>query len=195
MFCSNCGNQINNNQAFCPHCGAPTGAINDRPMTPAPSGNRSNQPLIIITAVIGLIIIVLLILFFTGVFSPNREKTQPSSPATETIQVVKEVQVIETPAAPAAAPASRPAYTSSNDPYAFVSTRYLTDADLAGRSRSELRIMRNAIYAHHGYKFKSADLRKYFSQFSWYVPSRSVVSPSEMSRVEQSNLSLIQSWE
>ena len=36
--------------------------------------------------------------------------------------------------------------------------------------RSQLRILRNCIFARHGYEFKSADLREFFSQFDWYEP-------------------------
>lgn len=37
-------------------------------------------------------------------------------------------------------------------------------------TKEELRLMRNTIYAQYGYDFKSADLKKYFSQFAWYMP-------------------------
>ncbi len=37
-------------------------------------------------------------------------------------------------------------------------------------SREELRLLRNTIYAQHGYIFKDKDLRDYFSQFEWYLP-------------------------
>lgn len=36
---------------------------------------------------------------------------------------------------------------------------------------SELRILRNAIYAFHGYVFKSADLDRYFKKCDWYFPN------------------------
>jgi hypothetical protein len=42
--------------------------------------------------------------------------------------------------------------------------------ELNSRSSADLRKMRNHIYAKYGYKFKSADLQKYFSEFDWYEP-------------------------
>jgi len=48
------------------------------------------------------------------------------------------------------------------------SERLLTDADIAGMSKQDLRIARNEIYARHGYIFGSADLKAYFSGCSWY---------------------------
>jgi hypothetical protein len=37
-------------------------------------------------------------------------------------------------------------------------------------SKEELRLLRNTIYAQYGYDFINPDLKKYFSQFAWYMP-------------------------
>lgn len=37
-------------------------------------------------------------------------------------------------------------------------------------SSKELRLIRNYIFARHGYKFNSMDLKEYFSKYSWYTP-------------------------
>jgi hypothetical protein len=37
-------------------------------------------------------------------------------------------------------------------------------------SKKDLDLMRNTIYAQHGYAFSSKDLQDYFSQFDWYMP-------------------------
>ncbi len=39
-------------------------------------------------------------------------------------------------------------------------------------SAKELRIMRNEIYARHGWNFSSADLKEYFSSKPWYKPAK-----------------------
>lgn len=71
----------------------------------------------------------------------------------------------------------------------------LSPSDLAGLSKGELRILRNTIYARHGRRFKSADLRNYFSGFSWYYPTCDEVPVSELSAIERHNISLIQQYE
>jgi hypothetical protein len=38
------------------------------------------------------------------------------------------------------------------------------------KSKEELKILRNTVYAQHGYAFKTKDLQDYFSQFEWYMP-------------------------
>lgn len=43
-----------------------------------------------------------------------------------------------------------------------------TKEDLALYDKSQLRLIRNAIFARKGYQFKSKDLQDYFHQFRWY---------------------------
>ncbi len=50
----------------------------------------------------------------------------------------------------------------------FSNSRYVTEDDLKGLSKEELRIARNEIYARKGYIFKSPELVKYFEGKSWY---------------------------
>lgn len=78
--------------------------------------------------------------------------------------------------------------------YDWLSTSYVTYDDLRYKSGSDLRIMRNYIFARHGYKFKSKDLQDFFAQYSWYVPRYSDVS-SSLNKIEKSNIQTIKSWE
>lgn len=71
----------------------------------------------------------------------------------------------------------------------------LTDSDVAGLSKSQIRILRNTIYARHGRKFKSADLRDYFSGFSWYHGVYDEISPNSLSDIERHNIVLLQKYE
>ena len=83
---------------------------------------------------------------------------------------------------------------STGDDYEWLCERPATDSDLADKSPSELRIMRNYIFARHGYIFRSDDLREYFSQYDWYVPTSSNVT-GELSQLEKDNISLIKAYE
>lgn len=74
------------------------------------------------------------------------------------------------------------------------STRELVHQDVVGMSKSDLRILRNWIYAKHGYIFKSSDLRKYFSNKSWYSPKYADVS-SRLSKIERRNVQFIKCYE
>lgn len=83
----------------------------------------------------------------------------------------------------------------ANDYSDIVCNVALTDADVAGLSRSEIRILRNTIYARHGRTFKSADLNNYFRGFSWYRPYRKEVPPSELNSTEKHNIALFSKYE
>jgi hypothetical protein len=49
-------------------------------------------------------------------------------------------------------------------PYDVACERKLTEDDLAGMSKKELRLMRNWIFARHGYIFSTTEMRNYFEQ-------------------------------
>jgi len=83
---------------------------------------------------------------------------------------------------------------SGDNPYQWLSERLATADDLAGKSQSELRIMRNTIYAMHGYIFKTADMKEHFGNLSWYQARKNDVS-SELSSIERKNVMLIQRYE
>lgn len=78
--------------------------------------------------------------------------------------------------------------------YDWLCHRRVTEDDLAGKSKKELRIMRNYIFARHGYIFKSKSLKRYFKQFEWYSPKRKNVT-REMSLIELDNVSFIKAYE
>lgn len=50
----------------------------------------------------------------------------------------------------------------------------ISDFDLAILSNSDLRILRNMIYAKYGNIFSSSDLTNYYSNFAWYKPFKKV---------------------
>ena len=78
-----------------------------------------------------------------------------------------------------------------------LSSRRLRESDLAGMSSGELSILRNAIYARHGYRFNRDDLFDYFSNFSWYNPvtSNMTAAYNSMSSVERYNVDFIRRHE
>jgi len=61
-------------------------------------------------------------------------------------------------------------------------------------NNESLRLLRNLIYAKHGYSFKSEDLQKVFSDFSWYKID-SQFSEDKLSNLEKSWVRDIQRYE
>lgn len=83
------------------------------------------------------------------------------------------------------------AYRDDN-PYEWLSQRKYSWEEFARRASSpaQYRIWRNAMFARHGYIFKSADLREHFSQFTWYVPRYKTVT---LTAVEVHNVNVLKS--
>lgn len=75
-------------------------------------------------------------------------------------------------------------------------TKSLTDEDLKGMDKSELRYAINEMYARKGWHFDfGGDYYEYFSKKSWYKPDKSLESPSDasakFSETENVNLATI----
>ena len=81
------------------------------------------------------------------------------------------------------------------------SQRLFTDADLRGLSKGklgQLEILRNGIYARHGYIFKGDDLRAYFSKKDWYKPLYNIdtyVFDNFFNDYEKKNVGSIKNYE
>ena len=76
--------------------------------------------------------------------------------------------------------------------YPITRVRKLVFADIANLSKSQLRIMRNEIYARHGYIFSSPDLTSYFGSKPWYIPTSKTVN---LNSIESYNVNFIKQYE
>ncbi|MBN2496031.1 MAG: YARHG domain-containing protein [Deltaproteobacteria bacterium] len=74
--------------------------------------------------------------------------------------------------------------------------RELDDSALSTCTKSELRLLRNAIFARHGFCFRSRELRAHFGRFDWYRPDPKANARLEggqgLGELEQRNLERIQ---
>lgn len=78
--------------------------------------------------------------------------------------------------------------------YPQASDRLLTSDDVSNLTGWELKIMRNEIFARHGYIFKKEEMRNYFMYEKWYVPRYENVDDM-LSDVEKKNIELIKRYE
>jgi hypothetical protein len=75
------------------------------------------------------------------------------------------------------------------------SVALLKKEDVENMYKRDLEIMRNAIYARHGYSFKNRQMRYFFdNQVSWYIPVSTDVS-KELTELEKTNIDLIKRYE
>ncbi|WP_321308585.1 YARHG domain-containing protein [Marinifilum fragile] len=71
--------------------------------------------------------------------------------------------------------------------FPFSSKRILRSHDLSALNKEEYDIMRNEIFADHGYIFKTKKWKEYFANQSWYVPKYDNVN-NELTVVEKINI-------
>ena len=61
-------------------------------------------------------------------------------------------------------------YYFSVEEYDWLSYEYVSGSDISDLTDEQIDLLRNYIYAKHGYIFKTEFYRRYFSQFRWYRP-------------------------
>jgi len=91
-------------------------------------------------------------------------------------------------------PAREYKYNAKAGAYPQSSSKLLKEADVENLRPEELRIMRNEIYARHGYSFKLAEMRAHFEPLDWYVPT-AVNITTKLTDIEKKNAALIKRYE
>lgn len=74
------------------------------------------------------------------------------------------------------------------------SQRLLSEEDVWNYNSEELRLMRNEIYARHGYSFKIKDMRYHFEDQDWYMPVTTDIRTA-ITDIEVQNIELIYEYE
>lgn len=85
-------------------------------------------------------------------------------------------------------------YSTTNGDYPKASQELLTEADVENMNGDELELMRNEIYARHGYSFKNKTMRYYFEEKDWYIPMGIDVR-HKLTDTEVKNIELIYRYE
>ena len=70
------------------------------------------------------------------------------------------------------------------------SKQSLTEKELKNLRKLDLEIIKNAIYARHGYSFKKQTFRSFFEQTDWYIPVSNDVE-KELTPMEKSNIAML----
>lgn len=149
---------------------------------PAPKNNTKIFA-IVGAAVVAVIVVVACIISFSS--SGDYQQEEATASVTEAYADTASAEVAE---------AVEEVEDMSFDRYRWLQERYATEEDIEGMTSEELRIMRNFIFAYHGYIFNSDDLSEYFSQYPEYTPEYSYVT-SDLNPVELENIEFIKSYE
>lgn len=74
------------------------------------------------------------------------------------------------------------------------SNEELTSDFVSNLSKADIFILRNSIFARHGFAFRDKQLRMYFEQFDWYMPIFGDVK-DDLTEVEKRNIDLLFRYE
>ena len=223
IVCKKCGKKLSDRAPRCPHCGDVRTNENQPPQTPqtpqppqppqqhqptgpkpptqqpssaptqssAKAGGRLNSTHVIIIVaalVVGIGIGIAAVLLTRE--DNEVKKPEPIEASYSTTDDGEEQHIEADEFQPDAAAAA------AEEDFIWLSDSSITLEDIIdhGYDNSDVRILRNAIFARHGYRFKSQDLQEYFSQFSWYIPRFDDVT-SHLSEVERENIKFLKSLE
>ncbi|RDY23801.1 YARHG domain-containing protein [Romboutsia maritimum] len=74
--------------------------------------------------------------------------------------------------------------------------RYLTEGELSKHTKPKLALIRNEIFARHGYIFENEPYKTYFSAKQWYKVDESFKGDSQqLNKYEEKNINLIKKLE
>ncbi len=205
--CENCGASVSNLGTKCPKCGTPIRKGNDgsaNEVTPAKPKRRHCGMVGLVVAVIVVAVGAAAFLLLDGKpqavevsdsdnyqeeYSDDAEDyLDPSANWDDNYQEEYSDDAEDHPANAGTAGGSLIALGN------IASSRKLVYSDISSLNKADLRLLRNIIYARHGYIFKSDDLKIYFSQSPWYSPRYTDVS-GMLSGIEKYNVSFIQKYE
>ena len=203
--CNNCGHMISDKAARCTKCG--NSITTAQTYNACPNSLSANSPYknnnILYLALAFLFVVILALLGYVILANKDAKTKEVESTSAITSTSApneREVQTMDHTTVQTTDEEQIEIDKSQNDGDGYdnvLSERKLNDYDLEGKTKKELEIMRNSIFARHGYRFKRKDLLNYFSQFSWYYPSTSdmSVASSSMSEIEIYNVNFIKEHE
>lgn len=177
-FCPKCGNALESGAKFCASCGYNLdGDVKEVKTAPVYKEEKKNDTgLIVLIAVLSAVVLVCgvaLALIFMGDSSDGNSGDSNITEEVEKLTPQKEKKDSKSDH-------DKKAYEyddsdeeeSSDSDYLFDSdTRYITERDLRYCSQDKIALIRNEIYARHGYIFQREPYKSYFAAKSWYIPN------------------------
>ncbi len=131
----------------------------------------------------------------TAVNTPQHTQTEEYQNHIDSISIYEKEKVIQESSVIDENKKKTDGLNSLKGKYIIASERYLIDDDLRNLSKNELKIMRNEIFARHGYIFKkNGQMDKYFSRQKWYNPQHKDVK-SLLTQIEKENIKMIIQYE
>lgn len=191
--CPNCNSPLKDGALFCGECGTSlTGQPVQKTVSNEPHKKKKDSGLIflvilLIVVLIGSIGVIGYVYYqnnSVNIETPDinmETKAEENEEEEEEIETEKEVLFEDS--------------DEFGDVYLFPSDReYITESDLSGKSKDEVAMIRNEIYARHGYIFNTEPFKSYFESQEWYVPNENF-NDSIFSEIEKTNKDFLVKYE
>lgn len=135
----------------------------------------------------------------TEEIKPNSEEEENTETESDTTDETSEDQEIETEGTFSDKGSTEEIdYTNEDiekDSFLFPSDSVLvTEGELEKLDDKTVELIKNEIYARHGYIFTNRALKKYFESFNWYEPNEEY-SPNLLNQTEKANLKTIKKFQ
>ena len=197
-ICPFCGKELRQGASFCNFCGKNISAkieyapaqnvvpvMEKNPHTEKSGGKIA---LIIVLAVLLTVAIGIAVFAITALVMGN--KNNEAVAEKEIVVIVddkneekEEIKVSDTTP-----------YVSSDTNFFPSNTQYITASDLVGKSQHDVAMIRNEIYARHGYIFKTEPYKSYFNAQPWYVADP-YFSEDRFNAIEKANKDFLVEYE
>lgn len=204
--CGTCGHLYPTHLQACPYCNglvkaaeptvAPEPVVACEPRQPMDPATK-RKLLIICAAVLAVLVLVGVGVAIGHAVSSHSSSSDDDEISIEDSTEMPNTSFDEEDATTDSADETTDGEMDDDSMYDMLCNRELTINDVYDKSADELRIMRNYIYARHGYIFESPDLQEYFSQFDWYTPYEPDMNAvySSMTETERHNVDFIKQHE
>jgi uncharacterized membrane protein YvbJ len=198
MKCNNCGAEVSDNAKFCGECGASIeNKITKTSQITTPKQPKKKKGLVVALVVILIAVIIAVALAFAVVYFKNNS-ADIDNPEIENIMMDKDYDEDNEIEINADAEDTVDSYIDEepdNSDYLFPSDKeYITENDLRSLTKEEVALIRNEIYARHGYMFQTEPYKSYFAEKEWYTPNANF-NESMFNVVEESNKDFIAKYE
>ncbi len=201
-YCTCCNSPLKEGALFCGECGTAVNdvAVNDKAAENKPEKKKDKGLIFLIVLLIVVILGSVCVIGYVyyqnnsvNVETPDvnieTEEEDEDTVEEEEDSTDKDSENINTSDEEAAEP------EESQEGYLFPSdSRYITEADLVGKSKDEVAMIRNEIYARHGYIFNTEPFKSYFESREWYVPNENF-NESIFSEIEMANKNFLVKYE
>ncbi len=195
-FCYKCGSKLNE-QGLCPNCDIVK--------------SSKNKGIIISIVIMFIVILIAIVAYFalkndiipingkkdisvvqsTSQNFATQNSDNVSGSSTSNIGSAEKTSTTEKSAAPKS---ENTAITNEDNNYLFPSDKeLLTESYLDSKSKNEIDLIRNEIYARHGYIFKMEQYYNYFIQKSWYKPTEPDMEKAydDFNSIEKQNIEIL----